>query len=333
MPDPRKPGETDAEVLVRLEVRDFDEPIFEMSHAEVREHFGFQNGNVNVSELLYNLIWQDRNFVLAEELGQVNGNIRSYWYQRVKPLLSRTRVKGFAKKYGATIKALVQLVVYQRLIHYREFGFRDEGQQNRAVGTDNPFIILAAEKLGHLPLIERLGRDYGVSHFAMGGQASVLSMEYFVQELAAAGVTNRPLEIFTIVDWDPSGRSIAENFQFGLAAVGYKGDIRSTHLVHPEHIPKEQVRLGMYTLPRSKSQKERNATWIAETGGLRKYGDTTKGGKGLEADAMNWEQLTARFDELVSPELEVPRDEIIRRRLTRELADVLTQLLVRRLLS
>jgi hypothetical protein len=333
MPESRKPNETDAQVLARLEVRDFDEPIFEMSRAEIREHFGFNNGNINVSELLYNLIWQDRNFILEEELGQVNGNIRSYWYQRVKPLMSRTRVKGFAKKYGSMIDKIGDLVVDQQLMSYREFGFRDEGQANRAVGTDNPYVILASEKLGHLPLIERLARDYGVSHFAMGGQPSVLSLEYFVRELAAAGVTNRRIDIFTIVDWDPSGYSIAQNFRFGLAALGYQGDIHSTDLVHPDRVPDEQIRLGMYTLPRGKSQKERNANWIEETGGLRGHGDTTKGGKGLEADAMNWEQLTEHFDRLASPLLEVPRQTIVRRRLNRELDQVLAQTLVRRLLA
>lgn len=333
MPEPRQPNETDDQVLARLEVSDFDEPIFEMSRAEIRRHFGFQNGNVNTGKLLYNLIWQDRNLILEDDLGEVRGNIRSYWYQRVKPLLSRTRVPRFADKYGAMIDKLVDLVVDQQLMNYRDFGFRDEGQNNRAVGTDNPYIILAAEKLGHLQLIERLGRDYGVSYFAMGGQPSVLSLEYFVQELAAAGVTDRRLDIFTIVDWDPSGYSIAQNFRFGLAELGYRGDIHSTDLVHPTRVPAEQIRLSKYTLPRSKSQKERNAAWIEETGGLRGHGDTSRGGQGLEADAMTWDQLTEHFDRLVSPLLEVSRDDIVRRRLTRELADVLTQLLVRRLLS
>ena len=51
----------------------------------------------------------------------------------------------------------------------------------------------------------------------------------------------------------------------------------------------------------------------------------------LEADAMTWEELTAVFDQEASPPLAVPREQVVRRRLKRELIEVLRELLLVRL--
>lgn len=330
MSEPRQPGETDAQVLARLEIRTFDEDMFSMSAAAAKRNFSHANGNYDVGRYLFNLIWNDRQAILRGDLDPVQGNIRSYWYQRVKPLFSRVEVPKFKDKYPAMITQMVDLVVDQQLMHYGDFGFRDEGRNNRKIGDANPHIIVAAEKLGHLPLLEQLGRDYGVTYYALGGQPSVLSKEYFLREYADAGFTDRPIHIFTIVDFDPAGHSIAENFYLGLQVLGYQGEIHPTPLVHPRHMTKRQIRLNKYGLPRSDAQVTRNAAWIAETGGLRAHGDTSANGQGLEADAMSWDQLTAVFDAAVTDVLIVPRDTVIRRRRKRELVDVLTQHFVRR---
>ena len=46
---------------------------------------------------------------------------------------------------------------------------------------------------------------------------------------------------------------------------------------------------------------------------------------------MTWEQLTAAFDQEALPHLEVPREQVINRRLKRELIEVLKELLLLRL--
>ena len=333
MTDPRAPGETDAQVKARLEIRDFDEDLFTMSAAEARRTFSHANGNYDVERYLFNLIWNDRQAIVRGDLPPVHGNIRSWWYGRVKPLFSRVGVPKFKEKYDAMIAKLVDLVMDQQLIHYRDFGFRDEGQANRRIGDANPHIIVVSEKLGHLPLLEQLGRDYGVTYYGLGGQPSVLSMEYFLREYAAAGFTDEPIQIFTIVDFDPAGHNIAENYQFGLQLLGYQGAIVATPLVHPKHMSQRQIALNKYGLPRSGAQQTRTANWIKATDGLRPFGDTSKYGQGLEADAMSWAELTAVFDTEATPFLKVPRDAVIRRRLKRELLDVLTQHFIRRAFS
>lgn len=330
MPEPRQPGETDAQVLARLEIRTFDEDLFSMSAAAARRNFTHANGAFDVGRYLYNLIWNDRLAILRGDLDPVQGNIRSYWYQRVKPLFSRVEVPGFKDKYPAMITQMVDLVVDQKLMRYGDFGFRDEGLNNRKIGDANPHIIVASEKLGHLPLLEELGRDYGVTYYALGGQPSVLSKEYFLREYADAGFTDRPIHVFTIVDFDPAGHSIAENFYFGLQVLGYQGEIHPTALVHPSHMTARQIALNKYGLPQSNAQKTRTDEWIRQTGGLRPFGDTSKFGQGLEADSMSWAQLTEVFDDQVEDLLIVPRDTVIRRRRKRELVDVLTQHFVRR---
>ena len=333
MPEPRAPGETDAQVKARLEIRDFDEDLFTMSAAEAKRNFSHANGKYNVELFLFNLIWNDRQAIVRGDLPPVHGNIRSWWYGRVKPLFSRVGVPKFKEKYDAMIGKLVELVMDQQLIHYRDFGFRDEGQANRRIGDANPHVIVVSEKLGHLPLLEQLGRDYGVTYYGLGGQPSVLSMEYFLREYAAAGFTDQTIHIFTIVDFDPAGHNIAQNYSLGLQLLGYQGAIFPTSLVHPSHMSPSQIALNKYGLPRSNAQQTRTANWIQETGGLRNFGDTSKYGQGLEADAMSWAQLTAVFDVAVADVLIVPRDTVIRRRLKRELLEVLTQHFIRRAFS
>ena len=155
-------------------------------------------------------------------------------------------------------------------------------------------------------------------------------MEYFPREYAAAGFTDEPVQIFTIVDFDPAGRNIADNYKFGLQLLGYQGAVVATPLVHPRHMSKRQIALNKYGLPRSGAQQTRTAHWIKATGGLGPFGDTSKYGQGVEADAMSRAQLTAVFDMAVADVLIVPRETVVRLRVKRELLDVLTQHFIRR---
>jgi len=319
-----------AGVLEELGIREFDADIFEMSRSALREHFGFRSGGVNASLLIKNLIWQDLGKLRRGELSPFRGNIRSYWYARVKPVLARARVRGATDKYDMMIGQFVCLAADHDLFDYADFGFDDEGAHNRRLGGGNRHVFCVAEKVGHMPLLQEVLRDYDVTIVALGGEPSALSSEYLVAELRAAGFEPKgPVPLLTIVDYDPAGDSIARSFIWQLRAVGFWGELVRIDLVLPKRMTPAQVKLNKYPLSRRKSERKKNQQWAARTRGLLDYG----GGlfDGLEADAMPWPQLLEAFDAEVLPHLDVPRDQVVRRRLKRELVEVLKELLLVRL--
>lgn len=320
------------ELLEQLDIRDIDDEIFSMSRAELREHFCFGTGSLNATRLIKNLIWQDHQKIVAGELEPIFGNIRSYWYRRVKPVLARARARRFSSKYDMMTYQLKQMVADHRLFSYADFGFKDDGEHNRRIGGANRHIFCVAEKMGHMPLLEQLRRSHDVTAIALGGQPSALSTEYFLAELDKAGFELEPDQVvpfFTIVDYDPAGDSIARSFIWQMQAMGFAGRIERIDLIHPSRMTLEQVRLNRYPLPRGRSQRKKNQQWAGRTGGLRDYGGNEL--EGLEADAMTWEQIIGAFEELSIEFMSVSREEVIRRRLEEELFEVLRDLLLVRL--
>ncbi len=318
-------------ILEELAIEDFDDEIFTMSKSELREHFGFATtSGVHTSRLIRNLIWQDHGKLERGELAPMRGNIRSYWYSRTKPVLARAKAKKWAKKYDMMINQFVTMALHRRIMNYADFGFTDEGAHARTLGTANIRIVCVAEKTGHLPLLQELQQDYDNTIVALGGQPSALSSEYLLHELEQAGLQlSDTIHLLTIVDYDPAGDIIANSFIYHLQALGFTGDVSRIDLAHPDRMSDEQIRLNKYPLSRRKSERKKNQRWAARTGGLTAYGHSAL--YGLEADAMTWEQLTEAFDQEVAPHLNIPRDQVVRRRLKRELIEVLKELLLLRL--
>ncbi len=317
-------------ILEQLGIDEYDDDIFEMSRSKLRQHFSFASGGLHTSLLIKNLIWQDHGKILRGELTPIHGNIRSYWYSRTKPVLARARAKKYAKKYDMMIDQFTLLVVRHRLFSYADFGFTDEGAHARNLGTANTHIVCLAEKTGHLPLLQELQQNYDNTIVALGGQPSALSSEYLLHELEQAGFQlNNSIRLLTIVDYDPAGDIIASSFVYQIQTLGFTGQVNRIDLAHPDRMTDEQIRLNKYPLSRRKSERKKNQRWAARTGGLTAYGHSAL--YGLEADAMTWEQLTEAFDQEVAPHLDVPRDQVVRRRLKSELVEVLKELLLLRL--
>ena len=321
--------------LERLRIQEFRTDIFEMSRSALREHFKYGK-TINSSKLLKNLIWQDYGKLRAGALAPFRGNIRSYWYARAKPVLARADAPDLGTKYDMMIQQFALMVVEYRLFNYGEFGFKDEGQHNRQLGAGNRHVFLVAEKVGHLPFLEDLAQDYGVTIIALGGHPSALSSEYLVAELQVADFhPEGPVPLLAIVDFDPQGDLIAEGFIRQLAQLGFPAPVTRLDLAHPSRMTHEQIALNKFQVPRRKSERKKNQRWVAKTGGLLPYGygNDEYNIYGLEADAMTWEQLTAAFDQEAAPYLKVPREVVVRRRLKRELVEVMKELLLTRLLG
>lgn len=321
---------TTAEILADLEIEHFDDEIFLMSRSKLRRHFSFKSGGIDSSRLIRNLIWQDHQLIQAGQLQPFRGNLRSYWYSRIKPVLARARARRFGDKYPMMIRQFVVLVVTHRLMDYRDFGFRDEAIHQRHLGLSNAHILCVAEKIGHMALLDELHRQFEVSVYALGGQPSALSTETFIGELRAAGYSGRNLTVISIVDYDPSGASIAKSFLWQMQQLGFSGQLHHLSLVHPSRMTPDQIRLHKFPLPKAKSQRKKNERWANATGGLSDFGHERL--SGLEVDAMTWTQIIAGFQDLAAASFTTDPADIARARAKRQLAHVCERLLFERLL-
>ena len=96
-----------ADKLAKLQILELADDIFAMSYSQLRHHFNFPTGGaLNTSRLIKSLIWQDLSYIKAGKLEKFRGNIRSYWYARVKPVVTRAKAKKAADKYDMMIDQL-----------------------------------------------------------------------------------------------------------------------------------------------------------------------------------------------------------------------------------
>jgi hypothetical protein len=278
-------------VLHEEDIAHFDSPIREMDAASLREHFSTKRSKrINVARLVKNILWQVYEQIETKQRPTLDGNLRSLWYSDVKPVLSRAgALKDTDAGYSLLSDLLVHLVT-QDLLHYRSFDFTDERYDDRRIGKKRRHVLLASEKRGHWRWLKRMQEAHDVTIIALGGQPSLMSSEYFVAEMKKAKVNlTKTLPMFTVVDYDPAGESIAKSFIRQLKCFGVC-KVKRIDLIKPAYMTKAQVELSCYRLSGMKREQLQAARWVRLTGGVN--------GKayGIEADAMTTEQLTEVFE-------------------------------------
>lgn len=292
---------TTAQVLTAEGIADYAQDLRQLSAAELLGLFAFaSSGKINATRVIKNLIWQAYTAIRTGQRASLAGNLRSFWYTDIKPVLSRLGVPVEGRRATELVyDAFVELVTRHHLFHYRDLGFLDEGAQTRAVGQTNSTVILFAEKDGRFTLVREIAQAYDATALALGGYPSSLATEYFLHALEQTGVlagtalAGPPaLQLFSVVDYDPSGYWIAREFAAQLQAFGVR-EVTMHPLIRPERLTTEQVHLGRYTLPKG----SKTTNWLRATGGIdgEPYG--------LEADAFAPEVIRAAFVAEAAPYL------------------------------
>jgi|GEM_PF-1210241 len=287
---------TPAQILAAEGITDYAQDLRQLSAAELLALFAFaSSGKLNATRVIKNLIWQAYTAIRDGRRPPIAGNLRSFWYTDIKPVLSRLGVPVEGRRATELVyDAFVELVTQHRLFHYRDLGFLDEGAQTRAVGQTNGTVILFAEKDGRFALVRDIAQAYDATALALGGYPSSLATESLVHALQHAGVLGEPpaLQLFSVVDYDPSGYWIAREFAAQLHAFGVQ-EVTLHPLMRPERLTTEQVALGRYTLPTG----SKTTNWVRETGGIdgEPYG--------LEADAFAPAVIRAAFVAAATPYL------------------------------
>jgi len=236
--------------------------------------------------------------------------LRTYWYMYVKPVLARAgALAEEADQYKQLSEHLAGLVRIYQVMQYKDIGFRDENEANRKVGLFANVIIFA-EKLGHFAYLSELFNQYHVSVIALGGQPSVLNIEYFVDAIKAAKINlRRSFYLFGIVDFDPSGWIIRDAFVNNLRHYGIK-NIQTFELVHPDMLKTQaEVIQARYPVKAGPEMTEKNRRWyeevsarhyvnmkhlVDETGGKRKL-------YGLESEAVSAERISLELERIMKP--------------------------------
>lgn len=277
--------------------------------------FGARDYPVNVAHLLRNIIWQQRERIIAGEKPPLRELIRTFWYMYIKPTLSRAdSLASQTDQYAQLVDALVYMVKDLDIMRYKDIGFLDENAGQKQLGR-HARIILFAEKLGHLDFLTEIAREYTISIIALGGQPSVMSTEYFVDDFKTKGVNLRKtFHLFSLVDYDPSGWIARDAFIDNLTFYGIS-HTRVYDLIHPDALTPDEIELCRYRIPDKKSMRKKNEDWLSEV--LQKNYENQKylqetitdplTGKekkvlyGLESEAIATKRLAQTLGDLLPP--------------------------------
>ena len=273
------------QILAAEGMADYAQDLRHMAPAELTQLFAFaSSGQLNTTRLIKNLVWQAYTWIRDGKREPIEGNLRSFWYTDVKPVLSRLGLPVEGRRFTELVyDVFVELVTHHHLFAYRDLGF-------------------LAEKAGRFALVRDLARASDATALALGGYPSSLATEYLLQALlrqqgvlGGARAAPAPLHLFSVVDYDPSGYWIEREFAEQLRALGV-GEVTLHPLIRPERLAPERVHWSRYELKKD----AKTANWLQETGGI--------GGEpyGLEADAFTKAEIRAAFVQEATPYLQQP---------------------------
>jgi hypothetical protein len=296
-------------------IRSFDVLIHDQPKEWLLANFasGATDYPLNVSALMRNIIWQTRERILAKDKPPLKELVRTFWYMYIKPTLSRAgALTHETDQYNQLVDTLVLMVKDWQLMDYKDIGFRDENRANRTVGL-NANVILYSEKVGHQDFLAEMAGLYQVSVLALGGQPSVMNIEYFVDDLKARGVdVRRSFYLFSIVDYDTSGSIIRDAFIDDLARYGIT-HVKNTDLIHPDMLSPEEIKLARFLIPDTQSTAKKNTAWLRQIRRMHYKNqvhlgpELGPGGRrilfGLESESVSGTRLAEKVSELLPPVL------------------------------
>lgn len=264
-----------------------------MTRAELGKYFAAKSsGRILIAKLIKNIIWQAHEFISAGKEPPIKGNIRTFWYGWVKPVLARVGGALEAKKdpYDVLTFLFAEMVLEQKLFRYADFDFTDENWENRRIGTTRPEVLVFSEKRGWIRFLRELHEEFGVSVLALAGAPSALTSEYTARHIGAVLSDKNPIRMIGIVDYDPSGDIIANAFRAQLRAVGLPTSELTT-VIDPKHYTKEEIKIARF--PLSKKERTKLKKWLEKTGGIDGQAF------GLESESMPLERLKGIVTELI----------------------------------
>ena len=320
------------ERLRKAGIRHFDELIHDQTKEWLVKSFKPQGASptypINVAQLMRNLVWQMKERIAAGEK-QFHELVRTYWYMYVKSTLSRSdSLSAATDQYKQLTENITAIVKDFLLMAYKDIGFRDENEANKKIGV-NANVITFSEKLGHFGYLTDIQKQYNISAISLGGQPSVMNVEYFVDDLKKVEtgqvLADRPMMLrlpapgakinlrrsfylYSIVDYDPSGWIIRDAFINNLRHYKIK-NTKVYDLINPDMLTPDEIMLARYPIRAGADMEAKNKKWLADVTARhyknQKYLVEEKNGKvklyGLEAESIATARLTEKLKEVMVP--------------------------------
>lgn len=274
------------DILEKEGISNFDKDIRFMSSRELKRHFRFKTRRkLNPTKLIKNLIWQAYTWISDGRMEPIEGNLRSFWYLNVKPVLSRLGLEVSGARYTDKVyDTFVEMVAVHRLFRYVDFGFLDDRLFHRVIGGKNGHLILFIEKDGLFSLVRQIALKHDTTAIALNGFPS-----YLIRDMAKAGLLREPVHLFGLTDYDPAGYWIEREFAEQLRTFGV--EIGSVHSVMDLGLlPSDLLEVYKYRLKAS----ARTRNWLEVTGGIA--GEAF----GLEADALGGKRVRQAYGDAVA---------------------------------
>lgn len=281
------------DILEREGIIELEKDLRGLRRSELKRHFGSSTSErIILSKLIKSVIWQAYTRIRDGLDTPTPGNLRTFWYQWVKPALAKVPKKYIGKSdlYDHMSELFVEMVLELKLFSYKDFDLTDENWENRQIGADRPELLVFAEKRGWSRILRHFHEKYGVSTLALGGFPSALTSQYTVFALNEVLGEQHPVTLIGLVDYDPSGALIAESFRRQLELSGLSVSQLVT-LIEPHHYTAEEIELFKFPLP--KRQRTKTEAWLELTGGID--GEHF----GLESESMPLDRLKALVGELI----------------------------------
>lgn len=283
--------------LKRMKVRLFRTDLRLFSQERLKEEFSTATGERIVkARLIRCIVYQAAVWMQRGKVPKVEGNLRSLFYQWVKPVMAKIPggLGTTFDPYAEMLDVLEVFVGELGIFRYRDLEIIDGDWHNRFYSKGrNAHIIVFAEKDGFIRFLEEVHEKYDVTAVALGGAASHVATEYLVEGLRERfGRALGPLVLIGITDYDPSGYFIHEAFQRQLEGHGLEIKA-SMPLIQPDkYSDKEKV---IYSFEVPSYYKARLQTWMDRTNGIDGWP------LGLEADSMPKTHLRELLDEKLEP--------------------------------
>ncbi len=292
------------EILRKEKIRSYNVPIHQQSKEWLIKEFGPGDPYpINITLATKNIVWQARENIRKGKVDPVQGIIRTFWYTHIKPVLARTdSLNPLMDQSDVLHRVLVDLVKTRDIMRYKDMGFSNNNSSTVHIDK-NWHVLLFGEKHGKYAVLTKIARELKCTVLTLGGQPSLLSMEYLVDDYKELGIDIRKsMYLIFVVDYDPAGWIIRDSVIQDLKFYGMK-HIKSIDIIVPNILTPKELELAKF--PLSKEQKTLNKKWIKKTNGIN--------GKlyGFESDSVPFARLKNRIIEAATPYVGDP--EIIRR--------------------
>ncbi len=283
------------EEMARLKVEVWDEDLRGVGVSLLRERFSATgSGRLLTRVLIRNLVLQASTWVIQGRIAPIDGNLRSLYYQWIKPVVARLPEvqEQSTDPYDVMIDELERFVVRLGWWKYRDLDLVDEGWAGRVIADGRaPHVLLCAEKTGFIRWLKRAASRWGLTAVALGGAPSHLSTEYLAWQLRQAVGEPPALELITVCDHDPSGASISAAFRKQLANNGLT-IAHAQELIRPSSFSASE--LGLFSYPVPSRYPARVGRWLDDGGGIK--GEAL----GIEADAMPRPRLNQLLEQAMA---------------------------------